>query len=125
MIDRSYTEALEAARGHVSLGPAPCHTCGAWVEYAGGAWVALASDQLHECEPFLQAEPAAIRVASSSPSSVWEGLAGPLPALARYQAHELPEPEPAWVEQSWRPVAALATLLVVAFAVEVILRAIE
>ena len=40
------------------LGPAPCTTCGAWVEWLGaGPWVALGTATPHDCGPYLQAQP--------------------------------------------------------------------
>jgi hypothetical protein len=130
MTDLSYTEAVEAARGAVALGPVECSTCRAWVEYAGGAWVGVGSDQLHECAPFMAGVATAEELAegmraTSEPVLTTLGALsrGAGPALARYQqAHELPEPEPEWVAATWRPVAVIATLFVAALAVAALAR---
>jgi len=55
MIDDSYTAALERSgpRHEVILGPLPCKGCGAWVEWAGVDWLAVATQERHECAPFL------------------------------------------------------------------------
>jgi len=38
------------------VGPLPCRQCGAWVEVCRcGAVISLASEVLHDCEPYLQA----------------------------------------------------------------------
>jgi hypothetical protein len=54
MLDLSYTEALERSpEPHVVLlGPVPCQGCGAWVEWAGVEWLAVATREAHRCEPF-------------------------------------------------------------------------
>lgn len=57
MNDMSYADALErAAERQVILGPAPCHRCGAWVEYAGVEWLALGTDEPHDCRPYLEGQ---------------------------------------------------------------------
>lgn len=56
MQDLSYLQAVDAAEPEphvVILGPVPCATCGAWVEWAGIEWLALGTHQPHECEPYL------------------------------------------------------------------------
>lgn len=53
------TAASEAyvPRAAVVLGPAPCRTCRAWIEWLGvGPWVALGTDEVHECEPYLRSQ---------------------------------------------------------------------
>lgn len=55
MNDLTYREALGAAApSRVVLGPAPCITCGAWVEWAGVAWLNAGTDGEHDCTPFLE-----------------------------------------------------------------------
>lgn len=42
---------------NVVLGPAPCSTCGAWVEWLGvGPWVSIESHEPHECEVYLRGQ---------------------------------------------------------------------
>jgi hypothetical protein len=55
MLDLSYTEALERApEPHiVLLGPVACQGCGAAVEWAGIAWLAVGTLEAHRCAPFL------------------------------------------------------------------------
>lgn len=50
-------EAAEAATvDRVVLGPAPCSTCGAWIEWLGvGPWVALGTTEAHDCSAYLRA----------------------------------------------------------------------
>lgn len=63
MIDRTYTEALAAMEPPrvVILGPAPCQRCGAWVEWAGVDWLALDSDEVHDCAPYLAGQVLLVR----------------------------------------------------------------
>jgi hypothetical protein len=53
--DLTYDEAIEAApTPHlVLLGPVPCRACGAWVEWAGAGWLALGTQERHDCAPYL------------------------------------------------------------------------
>src|SRR6185369_5944642 len=81
MIDDSYAAALErAGEPHlVLLGPVPCKTCGAWVEWAGTDWLAVATLERHECGAFLQPY---LRQA-------FAGLALVRPTTGLMQAHRL------------------------------------
>ena len=45
---------VEGRRHQPVLGPAPCQVCGAWVEWvACCGWLALASDEMHECGAYV------------------------------------------------------------------------
>lgn len=92
-MERAASVELEPRR--VVLGPAPCHACGAWIEWLGiGSWVSLGTDEPHGCEAFL-------RVQADS----WVGWA---PEMAREgAAWRTPEPE-------WLTGRLAVTLLLVA-----------
>lgn len=112
-MDATYREALEAAPEPraVLLGPAPCKTCGAWVEWAGVAWLALGEQEPHRCEPFLV----------NGLYKLQGGAATPRPQLvarSMIRTAELHPVEPAWVQRSekavWLAVSFLAALLLLA-----------
>lgn len=81
MIDDSYAAALERAGAPhtVLLGPLPCQTCGAWVEWAGTDWLAVATTERHECGAFLQ----------PYLQQAFAGLARVRPSTGLMQAHRL------------------------------------
>lgn len=111
MNDLTYTAAREAAgeRGAIRLGPAPCMRCGAWVEWAGVAWLALGTDEPHECWPYLGGgvpEPEIV--------AEWTRPTTGLPAYRG--AHPMPPELPAWVLRLGTVLLALALGLTAALA---------
>jgi hypothetical protein len=129
MIDPTYTAALEAALRRPVLGPVPCHTCGAWVEYVQGAWVALTTDELHDCGPFIEARADLGRLELSEPGrrALLASLLEQPPRLRRpprwrRQMAHLRYREPRWVALTARLVYAVALVLGVALVIEAVAR---
>lgn len=93
MHDLTYAAALEqaAARPRALMGPAPCQGCGAWVEWAGAAWINAGTEagEPHSCAPFSAERPIVEIVAE------WTR---PTTGLAPVRmAHPEPAPLPGWV----------------------------
>lgn len=127
MIDPTYAEALEAALRRPTLGPVPCHTCGAWVEYLRGAWVAPTTDELHDCRPFLEARADSHSLGLSEPGrlALMRSLLEAPPRLRRpprwrRQMAHLQYREPRWVSSSARWVYLAAFVLGLLLALEVL-----
>lgn len=72
MADLTYTQALERAgeQHTIVLGPAACHTCGAWVEWAGVEWLALGTTERHDCTPYLAYADAVLAAVMAAPARV-------------------------------------------------------
>lgn len=85
--DPTYHSPPSELRAGVLLGPVACHSCGAWVEWAGVMWLALATDEAHDCQPFLDGALIG-RLARSELV-----LAQPVPTLTWA--------EPPWTEPTW------------------------
>lgn len=94
----------------VVLGPAPCTSCGAWVEWLGvGPWVAIESHEPHDCGPYLEAR------------ARWGVTAGEL-QVARWPA-DVPSfigaataPEPEWFGRLGTVIYVVVALAAVLFA---------
>lgn len=131
MLDRTYDEALRAAAPPrvVILGPAPCQRCGAWVEWCGVEWLALLSDEPHDCGPYLEAQlrTAADLSAWQMPTAMarkaatWRAMGGPPLAfdaegtLLEVPARRLAPRSGAYVQQahpmaSWEEATAMRWL---------------
>jgi hypothetical protein len=110
-MDMTYREALEqlAEPREVLLGPAPCQRCGAWVEWAGVRWLALGTDEAHECTPYLHP--------GEEPEVVASWVRPPVPPYQ--QAHQ---PAPAWLGYLGAGIMWLGATLAVGFAVLLVVR---
>lgn len=85
MNDLTYRQALGASAGEVPiLGPAPCQGCGAWVDWAGAAWVNAGTDARHACGPFLTERQPELVASWTRPSPAPYRMAHPMrPAWQR------------------------------------------
>lgn len=108
-MDQSYVEALEAAAEphRVLLGPAPCHWCGAWVEWAGVRWMNAGTRGSHECAPFL--------TVPSEPEVVAAWSRPAAPSYAVMQAYPLRPVEPAWAQALGAVLLVVAVILAALF----------
>lgn len=146
MNDMSYADAIERANPprHVILGPAPCHRCGAWVEWAGVEWLALGTDEPHDCAPFLEGQGLCIHGRQgphsttgmlpygdghcSGPGSWWPAMEvvsdWVRPTTGLRQAHLEPVPwaEPRWMRTLGAAILWVAFFLAAAFAVALVAR---
>lgn len=120
--DMSYLEALEAAPvpHEVIVGPVPCATCRAWVEWAGVEWLAVGTSEAHECEPYL----AARRPQAPYRRQRWpEDLGREVhPAMYRQQAWPLSAREAAGIDVLGRVIVALAAVGAAALAAGLVVR---